>query len=329
LDHPDPDGIAERLEVTAGEIGLVMVIEDVTKTNREFPHVVLTIGSFDGVHLGHQHILRRVIDAAAAEGGTPAVMAMRPHPRQYFAPDRAPNLLTNDAQKVELLTAFGVQVVYFLPFNEETANLEPDRFLEEILVRRCGVRRLIVGHDFRFGRGARGDFELLVRNQDTYGYRVEEVPPLVLDGERVSSTLIRERVIEGDLAGAERFLGRKYSIVGTVIEGRRIGAQLGFPTANLRPDHSAVPAHGVYVAEVELDGRRIPAAVNIGIAPTIRHEDIMIEAHLLDFNEELRGREIEVIFHKRLRPELKFPSREALVEQIGRDVAVTRAHFGI
>lgn len=306
-----------------------MVIDDVMTTERTFPNPVLTIGSFDGVHLGHRHILRQVLKAAEAEGGTPAVMTMRPHPRQYFAPDRAPNLLTSDAKKVELLSDFGVQVVYFLPFNATTANLEPEAFLAGILVGRCGIRRLIVGHDFRFGKGARGDFDYLVQNQETYGYLVEEVPPLVLDGERVSSTLIRERVIEGDLAGAERFLGRKYGIVGEVIEGRRIGAQLGFPTANVRPDHSAVPAHGVYVAEVLLDGRSIPAAVNIGIAPTIRHEDIMIEAHLLEFEGELRGREIEVVFHKRLRPELKFPSREALVEQIGRDVTTTRAYFGI
>lgn len=306
-----------------------MVIDDVTTTDRLVPHVVLTVGSFDGVHLGHQHMLACVRDAARLDGGTPAVMTMRPHPRQYFAPGHAPNLLTSDKQKVELLTACGVQVVYFLPFDAQTANLEPEQFLEDILVGRCRPRKLFVGHDFRFGKGARGDFDLLLQKQEEFGYSVAEVPPLVLDGERVSSTLIRERVIEGDLAGAERFLGRKYSIVGEVVEGRHIGAQLGFPTANVRPGDSAVPAHGVYVAEVMLDGRMIPAAVNIGIAPTIRHEDILIEAHLLGFNDELRGKEIEIVFHHRLRPEYKFPSREALVAQIARDVATTRSYFGI
>ena len=306
-----------------------MVIDDVTKTKQAFPHVALTVGSFDGVHLGHQHILAHVLDAARADAGTAAVMTMRPHPRQYFAPDRAPNLLTPDAKKVELLARFGVEVVYFMPFDTHTANLEPEQFLAEILVGRCGARKLFVGHDFRFGKAARGDFDLLLRYRSEYGYSVKEVPPLVLDGERVSSTLIRERVIEGDLAGAERFLGRKYSIVGEVVEGRRLGAQLGFPTANVRPDQSAVPAHGVYVAEVRIDGRLIPSAVNIGIAPTIRHEDIMIEAHLLDFEGELRGREIEIVFHRRLRPEFKFPSREALVEQIARDIDTTRSYFGI
>ena len=306
-----------------------MVIDDVTETRERFPRVVLTVGSFDGVHLGHRHVLAHVVESARAISGTPAVMTMRPHPRRYFSPDHAANLLTTDQKKVELLRESGVEVVYFLPFNEKTANLEAESFLSDILVGRCGVRKLFVGHDFRFGKDARGSFDLLVERQATCGYEVDEVPPLVLDGERVSSTLIRERVIEGDLAGAERFLGRKYSIVGEVLEGRRIGAQLGFPTANLKPGEHAIPAHGVYIGEVLYQGVKHPAAINIGIAPTIRHDDIMIEAHLLDFAGELRGQTIEVLFHKRLRPELKFPSKEALVELIALDVATTRAYFVI
>jgi riboflavin kinase / FMN adenylyltransferase len=305
-----------------------MVIDDVRQADQVFPQVVLTVGSFDGVHLGHQEIVHQVVAAGTAQSGTPAVMTMRPHPRQYFAPHRAPNLLTTDAKKVELLGQLGVELVYFLPFDTSTVTMTPETFVEQILVGRCHVRRLYVGHDFRFGKGARGDFDLLKAWESKFGYEVIEVPPLVLDGERVSSTLIRERVLEGDLAGAERFLGRKYSIVGRVIEGRRIGAELGFPTANLRPDHSAVPAHGVYVAEVIVHNTRHPAAVNIGIAPTIRHEDIMIEAHVLNFSQDIRGEEIEVVFHKRLRPEQKFASREELMAQIGEDVAVTRRYFG-
>ncbi len=199
--------------------------------------------------------------------------------------------------------------------------------MRTIIHKTCHAKAVVVGHDCRFGRGAEGDITLLKRLGPEYGFTTEEVPPLIIDGERVSSTLIRERVLQGDLQGVERLLGRKYSIVGEVVTGRGLGQKFGFPTANVQPHHSAIPAQGVYIAEARVAGETIPAAVNIGIAPTIRQEDLTIEAHLLDFDEDLCGKEIDVIFHDRIRPEKKFGSVDELIAQIGRDVDTVRQYF--
>ncbi len=306
----------------------MQVIDDIRRTAINLPHPVLTIGSFDGVHLGHRLILDTVVEAARRHEGTAAVLTMRPHPRQFFSPQNAPNLLTIDKKKVALFGEAGIDATLFLEFDAETAALDPVVFIENILRGQCGAREIIVGHDCRFGKAAKGDFELLRREGPRCGFTAAEVPPLIFGGERVSSTRIRELVVMGDLDGAEALLGRKYSVVGEVSRGRGIGKKLGFPTANIKPHHGAVPANGVYIAEALVRGGRLPAAVNIGIAPTIRHDDITIEAHLLDFHEDIAGQEIEIVFHRRVRPEKKFASYEELIAQIARDVQDTRAYFG-
>lgn len=305
----------------------MIVIDDARTARRALPHVVLTAGSFDGVHRGHRRIIDEVIDAARAAEGTAALLTLRPHPREFFSPDRAPNLLTSHAKKLELFREAGLDAVFILPFGAEVAAMEPLEFVERIIHDRCRAREVVVGHDFCFGKDARGNFDLLRQAGTHYGFEARQVPPLLIDGERVSSTLIREQVLQGDLERAELFLGRKYSIRGEVIRGRGIGATLGFPTANIKPHHSAMPAQGVYVAEALLNGERHPAAVNIGIAPTVRQEDLFIEAFLLDYTGQLLGSEIELVFHKRLRPEKKFPNYDALTAQIAQDVATVRAHF--
>ncbi len=305
------------------------IVERVRETERTFPNVVLTLGSFDGVHLGHRVIIDRVVERAKVAKCTAAILTMKPHPREFFSPEHAPNLLTCDTKKLELFDQAGIGVVFVLAFDAETAAMSPQDFVEQILHERCGAKHMVVGHDCRFGKGAKGDFAFLVETGATFGFTVEQVPALIVDGERVSSTLIRERILQGDLADAERFLGRKYSIVGEVIHGRGIGEKIGFPTANIKPHHSATPAQGVYIAEAVVRGKRLPAAVNIGIAPTIRHEDLTIEAHLLDFHEDIAGESIEIVFHRRVRPEMKFNSIGALIEQIAKDVGETRAYFGL
>lgn len=304
-------------------------IENVREVRQRFPRVILTVGSFDGVHRGHQRILAELVRVAREANGTAAVMTMLPHPREFFSAERAPNLLTSHEKKLELMERAGVDVVFVLPFDAETAQIAPEAFVRDLVCGRCGAEELIVGHDFRFGRDAEGDYHLLVAMGEGLGFRVSQVAPFIHDGERVSSTGIRERLLEGDLDGAEALLGRKYSVVGEVLKGRGIGVTLGFPTANIKPHHTAVPAQGVYAAEVLLGDRAYPAAVNIGIAPTIAHDDTVIEAHLLDFHEEIRGGRIEVIFHKRLRTEKKFPSREALTDAIRKDVEEVRRLFRV
>ena len=303
------------------------IVEDVQSYEGRPPHVVLTIGSFDGVHAGHRAILNTVVRRARDVHGTSAVLTMRPHPREFFSPDHAPNLLTSDETKFRLLEALNIDVVFLLPFTASVANLERSEFVHDILVARCHAEHLVVGHDFCFGRDALGDFSFLQAVGPKLGFTSEQAPPVIVDGERVSSTLIRERVLAGDLESAETFLGRKYAISGTVISGRGIGSKLGFPTANIKPHHSAIPAQGVYIAEAVVDGVRHAAAVNIGIAPTIRNEDLTVEAFLLDFQGELGGQRIELVFHRRIRTERKFPSHEALQAQIHTDVAAVRAYF--
>lgn len=305
----------------------MQIIPDVRTTETDFPNVILTIGSFDGVHLGHQCILKEIVELAEQNGGTPAVLTMHPHPREFFSPAHAPNLLTSNAKKFQLFDELGVGVAYILPFDQDTANIEAEAFIREILCRRCHVSSVLVGYDCRFGKDAKGDYELLKRMGAELGYQVRQISALVIEAERVSSTLIRERVLQGDLEGVEALLGRKYSLVGVVVTGRGRGAEIGFPTANIKPDHNAVPAQGVYIAEALINGTRRPAAVNIGVAPTIRQEDLTIEAHILDYSEDLVGAEIEIVFHKRIRSEKKFSSIDELVKQIAKDVAETRDYF--
>ncbi len=303
------------------------IIEDIRQSDTNYPNVVMTVGSFDGIHLGHRSILDRVVSKAREASGTPAVLTMRPHPREFFAPEHAPNLLTSFGKKCQLIEEAGIEVLYVLPFDKDTAGMEPKVFVERILSGHCHATAIVVGHDCRFGKGAKGDFAYLEKVGPEYGFSVEEVPPLIVEAELVSSTLVRERVIQGDMPSVETLLGRKYSVVGEVQSGRGIGVTLGFPTANIKPDHNAVPAQGVYIAEALVAGQRVPSAVNIGIAPTIRQEDLTIEAHLLDFSDDITGCEIEIVFHRRIRPEKKFSGREELMEQINRDVEAVRAHF--
>jgi len=309
------------------DIGHMKVIDDVRTAPEHFPGVVLTIGSFDGVHLGHQVIVREVIERARQRNGTPCALTMRPHPREFFSPERPPNLLTDEEKKARLLAEMGLQVLFVLPFNRDSAGMPKEAFVDEIVVGRCRAREVVVGHDFRFGRGAEGDYEFLKSYCRRYGIVVDQVAPVQVDGERVSSTLVRECLLQGDLDRVAQLLGRRYSINGKVIRGRGIGAGLGFPTANIKPHHSAVPAQGVYAAKAWIQGMAYPAAVNIGIAPTISHDDLTIEVHVLDFSRDICGEDAELEFFWRLRPERKFPSRKALVTQIGEDVESVRGFF--
>jgi len=303
------------------------IIDNVHTAEQTFPNVVLTVGSFDGVHKGHQRIIHQLVDRAKEINGTPTLLTMNPHPREFFSPNNIPNLLTSFDKKMALLKEAGIEVVYIMPFNSETAAIKPDPFIRDILVDRCHVRSLIVGHDCRFGKDALGDFSLLKSFSEEGGYDVQEIQPVLIEAERVSSTLIRERILAGDLPFAEHLLGRPYSISGQVSSGRGIGQTIGFPTANIHPYHTAIPAQGVYIAESIISGKCYPSAVNIGIAPTIRNEDITIESHILDFKGDLLGKDIEVLFHKRLRPEQKFLYKDALIEQIGKDVQRVRSFF--
>lgn len=304
---------------------------DIVEVARNGPHsgheLVLTLGSFDGLHIGHQAILRRVVAAARERSTQAAVMTLRPHPQAFFRPENPPELLTSDATRESLFAQAGLDILFYLPFDAETAALEREAFLDRILLGACGARHLVIGYDLRFGNGAKGDYPYLEAIGPEKGFTTERVDPVTLDGTRVSSSAIRQALAAGELALAERMLGRPYGLTGTVTTGRGLGKGLGFPTANIAPAHTALPADGIYVAEAHVAGQCWKAAVNVGYAPTLRHETRTVEAFLLDFSGELLGVPIELIFRQRIRPEKKFDSLDDLKSAIAADVTAVRDYF--
>jgi len=303
------------------------VIQDVTTCHCTYTNLVLTIGSFDGIHLGHQKILRTVIDRARADGGTAALMSLWPHPKAFFNADSCLPLLTDPEQKESLLRTLGLDVYFVLPFTSAIARMEPGQFLTEIILGKCGASRVIVGHDFSFGAGARGDFEFLAREGERVGLAAEMVEPVTWGGDRVSSTRVRNLVSEGEMEQAAALLGRPYAAAGVVCRGRGLGNGLGYPTANIAPENGILAARGIYAAKVQLDDAEYLAAVSIGIAPTLPHEAPVIETHLLDFSGDLTGRRIEIQLYRRLRDEKKFESVDALKLGISQDISNIRQYF--
>lgn len=290
---------------------------------------VLTIGNFDGVHLGHQALLRLLRDKARACGLPAVVLTFEPHPREFFTPAETPARLASLREKLLLLEAAGVDRVHVCRFDQRLAGLSAEDFIEKLLVRGLSVRHLIIGDDFRFGRGRKGDFALLQAAGESFGFRVQAMPTLDVAGERVSSSALRAALAEGDMSHAARLLGRPYSIAGRVMHGDKIGRAIGFPTANIQLKHRRPALCGVYAVSVEGAGPRpLPGAASIGVRPTVSDAGrATLEVHLLDFDGDLYTAHLRVNFLHKLRDEAKYDSLEALTAQIGRDVAATRAYF--
>lgn len=291
---------------------------------------VVTIGNFDALHRGHQALIHRVVERARAAGTEAGLITFEPHPVQVLRPDGGLRRLTTRHQKLELLAALGLDTVFLISFDRRFGDIEASAFADEFLGRRLAVREVHVGEQFRFGRGRAGDLPLLREIGERRGYRAFGVEEVLADGEPISSTRIRQAVMEGDVELATRLLGRPYALEGTVIEGDGRGHQLGWPTANLALASELPPAPGVYVAEAigaDDDGR--PAAVNVGVRPTVdpHRTDPVVEAHLLDFQGDLYGRRLELRLLRRLRGEEKFADLDALKAQIGRDVEAVREYF--
>ena len=275
----------------------------------------VAIGTFDGVHAGHRAVI----------GTADTVLTFDPHPLEVLAPDRAPMLLTTTARKAELLGAANVEEMVVIPFDERFASQEPQEFIDEVLVGQVGADVVRVGENFRFGRNAAGDAGLLAA-QDAF--ETEVVGLLERDGRVVSSSWIRELVAEGAVEQAAGLLESSFELSGPVIQGEQRGRELGYPTANLEPpERHCLPAFGVYAAEAVLtDGRTIPSAVSIGSRPTFDSElGDLVEAYLLDFDEDLYGQELRIRFRRRLRPELEFDGAPALIEQMALDVEEARS----
>ncbi len=291
--------------------------------------VALTIGNFDGLHLGHRTMLARLVEAARVRKLVAAVMTFEPQPQEFFAPDQAPARLTSLREKLELLRGAGVDMAFVCRFDYRMAQIAAEEFVERIVHRALGTRWLLVGDDFRFGARRSGDFDLLVSLAPRYGYEVEATRSVMQQGTRVSSTAVRACLQAGDLDGAARLLGRRYEICGRVEHGDGIGTGFGYPTANVRLNRLKAPLTGIFVVEVDGIGERpLPGVASLGVRPTVTSRGkAVLEVHLFDFSGDLYGRRITVRFMTKLRDEAKFSSVDALVVQMDRDAQRAREYF--
>ena len=288
----------------------------------------VTVGNFDGVHLGHQAVLRQLAERARAVGEPSTVVTFEPHPREFFDPDNAPARLSRLRDKAAAIAALGVDRLLILRFDAELTRQEPEAFVDELLLEGLGARHVVVGDDFRFGRKRRGDFALLSQAGRQQGFGVEEAATYMLDGERVSSTRVRAALAQGDLDAATRLLGGPYTIRGRVIHGEKLGRDLGFPTANLALEGYRLPTTGIFaVVACDERGRRYPGVANLGWRPTVRGKRPLLEVHAFDFAGDLYGAHLTVELLARLRPEERFDSLDALVERMHVDARQAREYL--
>ncbi len=289
---------------------------------------VLTIGNFDGVHLGHQAVLAKVQQLAAALGLPAVVMVFEPQPLELFKPDAAPARLTRFREKYHWLARLGLDRLLCVNFNADFAGQEPQAFIEQLLLGKLGVRHLIVGDDFCFGKNRAGNFALLQQAAARYGFGLTSTASLKQDDQRVSSTLIRQALEQNDLTQAEQMLGRPFSLMGRVRHGEKVGRQLGFPTANVWLYRNKLPVRGVYAIEAFTAHGHFHGVANIGARPTLKGKQEQLEAHFFDFQGDLYGQQIEVLLRHKLRAERKFASLAELQQQIQLDAAAARQFFG-
>jgi riboflavin kinase/FMN adenylyltransferase len=285
----------------------------------------LALGVFDGVHVGHRAVIGQAVDGARGVDGTCGVVTFEPHPIRVLAPEKAPRrLLASVAHKQEILGDLGVDLLVVAPFNPEFARTEPAEFVGALTGAAKNLRMLVVGEDWKFGRGRGGDVSFLRRERKRHGFDVVAVPPVMMDGERVSSTRIRQAIRDGNMEAAARMLGRRHSVVGKVVEGRRLGRIIGFPTVNLAIGEEQMPPDGVWTVRVKAKGQWHPGVANLGRRPTVGGDLRTLEAHLLDFSGDLYGETIEVEFGQKLRDEKRFSSIEELRQQIQQDIKKAR-----
>ncbi len=285
---------------------------------------VVTLGNFDGVHLGHRELFRSLVKTARQLNCPSIVYTFNPHPLKFLAPEKAPLLLNTPAEKQRLIAASHVDYLIETPFTTDFAKMSPEIFVTDILLEKLKIKALIVGYDYAFGKGRRGDTNFLQACGEKYGFHVEVLQPVGDDGLPYSSTRIRQMVAAGDVSGVVRLLGRQYNLEGVVVHGDQRGRTLGFPTANLETEKEQLPAPGVYAVKVRHNLQEYGGVVNIGRRPTFDVEGSTIEVYLLDFTGELYGQKIRIYFVERLRDEQKFSSIEALVATIEMDVVRAR-----
>jgi riboflavin kinase/FMN adenylyltransferase len=291
---------------------------------------VVTSGTFDGVHLGHQKILSRLLEISRQSGGESVVLTFWPHPRTVVSEDsQSLQLLSTVEEKIELFSRLGIHHLAIVPFTRAFSELSSDDFIQQILVDKIGTKKLVIGYDHRFGRNREGSFEFLQEHCSKYGFEVEEIPRADIENTAISSSRIRKALITGHVSEANELLGRAYTLSGTVVKGKQLGRTIGFPTANvhLHESYKLVPMNGVYVIYATYAGTRYKGMLNIGVRPTVDGTMRTIEAHLFDFDREIYGEDLQLELLHYLRPEQKFGGLDMLVKQINIDKENTIAYF--
>ncbi len=283
---------------------------------------VLTFGVFDGLHIGHQDVLKTVRERADADNLTSVLFGFYPHPLTFLAPDKCPPVLMCLPKRVETLEQLGIDVAIFVNFNEQIASMSPWTFVNRILLELCRAKHVVVGYACQFGKDREGNAELLKSIGQESGFGVTVVPPTQLNGLPVHSTRIRQAIGRGDLGLASQLLGRTHSLRGTIVPGDGQGRQIGFPTANIEPGAQLCPPNGVYAIRAKLVNRWLDGVLNIGIRPTFDGTKFQVESHLFDFDEDVYGETIEIFFIEKIRNERKFSDIQTLVQQIHRDIVV-------
>ena len=307
------------------------IFDHLDKIREPFKNAVITIGNFDGVHIGHQALFHEVIEKAEAIDGTSIAMTFEPHPIRVLKQNGHPPLITLYEQKAELIERTGIDVLICVPFNKAFASMSADQFITHLLVKKLGMKAIVVGEDYSFGQNREGNIDMMKAFAHDYGFEVIVANWIKASkgiADRISSTRIRELVMEGHMAEAEKMLGRNYQIRGRVVTGRdRGGKLLGIPTANINLHDELCPKTGIYAVTVEIEGRQHNGVANIGYSPTFEDHEFTVEVHILDFNANIYGEKIRVNFIKRIRDEIKFSNISELIDQIKMDIAAAREIF--
>jgi len=293
----------------------------------KFPNPVLTIGNYDGVHIGHKRIIKRVVEKAAEISGTPMLMTFAPHPHSILKPDSYIRLITPPSVKERLVAENGIEVMFVIPFSARLRSIAPQSFIEDILIGKLGVAGVIVGYDFRFGKGGAGDVEMLRDFARRKGFYFDVVEAITIDDEKIGSNRIRRLIMDGDVKKANELLDRPHMIEGVVVHGVNRGKNMGFPTINFETVFELIPHNGVYITEVEFDGKRWPSVTNIGFNPTFDGKKLLVETHILDYVGDLYDRDVKIYFHDRIRSERKFKDMAELKERITADVSIAKEYF--
>ncbi len=304
------------------------ILYDLTELSSSKEPIGIALGTFDGLHIGHQEVIGRMVAHCIEKGYKSVVYTFSNHPRELTRNGHKVQKLASNSDKIKLIEATGADYLLMVPFDETFMKTSPDLFVKNFLIDGMNVKSLAVGFDYRFGKGAEGDVDLLKQLSVKYGYELMVVSPVSLNGHKISSSEIRDRIKHGDMAAARAMLGRPYSVVGPVIKGKQVGRKLGFPTANILPEtHMSLIKPGVYVSYTEVGNVLYPSLSNVGYNPTFDQTELNLESFLLDFDEDIYGETIRIFFIDHIRDEQKFDSLEALIARMKEDLHYAKTHY--